>query len=945
MGFDQLIVDRLVTLVRQRFPDWHGFDNEAFRREERNYKVEVVEKAVGTDGLLRASVLREDLDGHAFTSFIDRFEKIGQAANLLFLDVPKTGDLSLLRQAREGGGEILAGLCDALYDLLWGTDSSPERLGRYVAFVTAHDLPNKWTLPTYFLFLAHPSDDLFVKPHVMGALAKELGATWSVKGEPTAEEYAKLLVWARELRTALGSLGAVDMIDVQSLLWVAGSQLTHALEPASSAQRELGAPFDQLFANRTEAEAAFDLFADALRALGVASNDDSRFAITYSAGSRHLTLDYGAWCVVRACSVSQARRLQLAVPENSDAVAHLPVDYRFKETAAGDAFVLRTLGPTELTPEIRSLFLNTAAKIGQLFSQHNSSNSRKYHVDELAIALLDPSSRDSLLTKGLLQEMTSPREHETTKPAFSATAREILIALAAEPTKAFYAAHKEELAEHVQEPLKTLLLAVGERAEPALRDTLETRTRLFSKIPKNDYGKGGAWPYYWGAFYPKGSKKTQGCQLYVSLGDGGLTYGFSIGEYASEDRNRFTRNVEVHRLTLVTTLADTIAASDFGLGTSNESQGDSEIQGGDVGKSFAGHDLASWLAEVSTVGPHVRAVVPWHELLTIGREHLIEVVATAFDRLFPLILLCTLDEPMPAIHDYLDASIISQDEDDDLNPPYSLDDLAAETSLPKENLASWLRAIERKGQAILYGPPGTDKTYVAERLAKHLVAGGTGIAELVQFHPAYAYEDFMQGMRPKARDGGGLDYPIVDGRFKQFCQQARGRQGLSVLVIDEVNRANLARVFGELMYLLEYRDKSIPLAAGGSFSIPGNVRIIGTMNTADRSIALVDHALRRRFAFLPLYPDYHMLADYHVHAGQSYDPARLIDLLKELNHKIGDHHYEVGTSFFMRPDIGVQLADVWRMEIEPYLEEYFFDHQGTVDSYRWDEVKKKLGME
>ena len=285
-----------------------------------------------------------------------------------------------------------------------------------------------------------------------------------------------------------------------------------------------------------------------------------------------------------------------------------------------------------------------------------------------------------------------------------------------------------------------------------------------------------------------------------------------------------------------------------------------------------------------------------------------------------------------------------EDEDEiEVNPPYSLDDLVAETSLPKENLEAWLRAIDRKGQAILYGPPGTGKTYVAERLAKHLVAGGTGTAELVQFHPAYAYEDFMQGMRPKARDGGGLDYPIMDGRFKQFCDLARGRDGLSVLIIDEVNRANLARVFGELMYLLEYRDKSIPLAAGGRFSIPANVRLIGTMNTADRSIALVDHALRRRFAFLPLYPDYRMLTDFHAKNGGGYDPAKLVAVLKDLNRKIGDHHYEVGTSFFMRRDIAEQLPDVWSMEIEPYLEEYFFDQRATVDSFRWGEVKKKLG--
>ena len=101
------------------------------------------------------------------------------------------------------------------------------------------------------------------------------------------------------------------------------------------------------------------------------------------------------------------------------------------------------------------------------------------------------------------------------------------------------------------------------------------------------------------------------------------------------------------------------------------------------------------------------------------------------------------------------------------------------------------------------------------------------------------------------------------GRLLTFCGEAKKRAGLSILIIDEINRANLSRVFGELMYLMEYRNESISLAGGSQFSIPDNVRIIGTMNTADRSIALVDHALKRRFAFIKLYPDYELLKNFH----------------------------------------------------------------------------------
>ncbi len=275
-------------------------------------------------------------------------------------------------------------------------------------------------------------------------------------------------------------------------------------------------------------------------------------------------------------------------------------------------------------------------------------------------------------------------------------------------------------------------------------------------------------------------------------------------------------------------------------------------------------------------------------------------------------------------------------------PPdkYSLSECAAKTGFPQDALQRWVRAIERKGQAILYGPPGTGKTFIAEHLARHLISGGDGFSDLVQFHPAYAYEDFMQGIRPKANAGGQLDYPVVPGRFLEFCRKAAECTGRCVLIIDEINRANLARVFGELMYLLEYRNKEVPLASGGSLRIPENVRIIGTMNTADRSIALVDHALRRRFAFLALQPNYDVLRVFHEKNG--FDPEGLIAVLKKLNNQIGDPHYEVGISFFLREKLSDHLEDIWRMEIEPYLEEYFFDQHQRVEEFSWNKIGKEI---
>jgi MoxR-like ATPase len=275
-----------------------------------------------------------------------------------------------------------------------------------------------------------------------------------------------------------------------------------------------------------------------------------------------------------------------------------------------------------------------------------------------------------------------------------------------------------------------------------------------------------------------------------------------------------------------------------------------------------------------------------------------------------------------------------------INLPYSLEDCAEDTGFDLATLQRWKRGLERKGQAIFYGPPGTGKTFIAEKLTGHLIGGTDGIRELVQFHPAYSYEDFMQGIRPQTAADGSLAYPLVPGRFMEFCERAARRRGLCVLIIDEINRANLSRVLGELMYLLEYRNREMPLAGGGMFCIPENVRLIGTMNTADRSIALVDHALRRRFTFFPLYPDYEILSRYQQAKG--FDAARLIQLLKRLNTTIADRHYEVGITFFLRDNLESQLADIWQMEIEPYLEEFFFDQPQKFELFRWKAVQPEI---
>ena len=280
-------------------------------------------------------------------------------------------------------------------------------------------------------------------------------------------------------------------------------------------------------------------------------------------------------------------------------------------------------------------------------------------------------------------------------------------------------------------------------------------------------------------------------------------------------------------------------------------------------------------------------------------------------------------------------------EEGELQPEYLLNQCAEETGFDETELNRCIRTIHRKKQAILQGPPGTGKTFIAEKLAKHLIGGGDGFWELIQFHPAYTYEDFIQGIRPQSQDDQ-LTYPIVPGRFLEFCTKAESRRGTCVIIIDEINRANLSQVFGELMYLLDDRDRTVKLASGEEFRIHTNVRIIGTMNTADRSIALVDNALRRRFAFIPVYPNYEVLRQYHHREETGFPVDKLTSILEDVNRAINNKHYELGISFFLTKTLAEDPQDIWEMEIEPYLEEYFFDNQAKMDEFLWDKIKDQF---
>ena len=275
--------------------------------------------------------------------------------------------------------------------------------------------------------------------------------------------------------------------------------------------------------------------------------------------------------------------------------------------------------------------------------------------------------------------------------------------------------------------------------------------------------------------------------------------------------------------------------------------------------------------------------------------------------------------------------------------------LAADLLWETHQLEEIVADLEDKRQMIFYGPPGTGKTYVAKAIAAEYARSGGGF-EIVQFHPSYSYEDFVEGFRPALSDSGQPGFTLTQGPLRRIAAEAAANPDATyVLVIDELNRGNVAKVFGELYFLLEYRDEEIRLQYGGApFRLPRNLLFICTMNTADRSIALMDAALRRRFYFAPFFPNEPPIEgllrrwlDEHA-AGMAEHVAGLLDRANALL----DRDAAIGPSYFMRGDLDeARVRRIWSRAVIPYVEEQCFGDEDKLKQLQYDSLMKEQATE
>ena len=270
---------------------------------------------------------------------------------------------------------------------------------------------------------------------------------------------------------------------------------------------------------------------------------------------------------------------------------------------------------------------------------------------------------------------------------------------------------------------------------------------------------------------------------------------------------------------------------------------------------------------------------------------------------------------------------------------YTKNNFLEEVFMEEEQYNEILELLERKKNIILQGAPGVGKTFAAKRLVYSILGcKDESKVEFIQFHQSYAYEDFVLGYKPTE-----TGFAIEEGPFYKFCKKAEANGGKHFFIIDEINRGNLSRIFGELLVLTEAtkRNESATLLyTKESFKVPDNVYIIGMMNTADRSLAMIDYALRRRFSFFPMEPAF-SLDSFKSYLDKIAAPKAKVLVAKiiELNNEIESDDnlgkgFKIGHSYLCAEDLSDEsLKAIVQYEIIPLLEEYWYDEPSKVEKW------------
>jgi hypothetical protein len=560
---------------------------------------------------------------------------------------------------------------------------------------------------------------------------------------------------------------------------------------------------------------------------------------------------------------------------------------------------------------------------------------------------IDPALTLALLSPSFERELAAPNNRTQAFTGFCSDTFRFLADLKHNNYRDWMETQRERYQFVLREPLKELAAALSERyVRPVLHqqhgwnlETLARPGKSLSSICKNSFGRSA--PYetaLWLAFFrPEQGSKRDDAQLFVRVEADGVSFGLHIPAKAKRVLQQFRANAEQH----IERLFDLLKQSDMlqhclpALRRKDSLHSAFHTPQAACPRNVL--ELAGWATGRSiTIARHLS-----EDSALLRQDDLIGEILLTFERLLPVYACAVETEPGRWLNCHCERSPV---------PGNLEEDFRRRTYLGADWLARARILLQLKRQLILQGVPGTGKTHVARNLAKLLTRGREDAIRLVQFHPGYSYEDFVEGIRPTSVECNGrreITYPVEDGLLCAFAAQAAARPAEPhVLIIDEINRGNLPRIFGELLHLLEYRDQAVVLPRSGRpFRLPPNLYLIGTMNAADYSVVHLDQALRRRFSILELLPDGEVLSawlrDHPPRHGDAFAPT-VVALFEALNQRLCRDlgpRYQIGHSYFMAPQLGEdRLRMIWDHHIRPLLLDYFSQRPERLALYEFERL-------